>query len=301
MAAAAPSSYPSPPSSRTSSPSPTAEQAGPSDGQIGPGRTGSPSDKDTSLSNLLDSLLESYLDLLDTYTTLRAQLSTDFSSGFLSLAQANRTSTLGPGRRYGEEGYDERMKASKLLQIKSKSSGEHDPRRMGRKATAIKPVNHPAEQRRDHEKHKHTDIVDAMQDDHDRNEKDGKDRLPNGPSDQTDPVSSLRQLPSHHPPSHPLTYTITSVPPPTNEDSDKDASLPKPKSSDPLRWYGILIPPHLRQCQVCFNTSTTSTIPDLISTMSSMAALENDIRLLRQEMGFLNEQTYVDIQEQPTT
>ncbi|KAI4145277.1 MAG: hypothetical protein LQ340_006339, partial [Diploschistes diacapsis] len=77
----------SPPSSRPSTPPPEA-----------------------SLSTLSD-LLERYLHLLDQYTTLRAQLSQDLSSGFLSLAQANFNAPSHV-RRYGQDLYDERMRAT---------------------------------------------------------------------------------------------------------------------------------------------------------------------------------------------
>ena len=72
-----------------------------------------------SLVEKLDTLLEQYLSLLDTYTSLRTQLSTSFSSGFFSLAHANRNAAavLGAGRRFGEEGYDGRMKAARGVRI----------------------------------------------------------------------------------------------------------------------------------------------------------------------------------------
>ena len=55
----------------------------------------------------LDKLLERYLNLLDTFTTLRHDLSQNLSSGFFSLAQAQRSSMLPPGQRYGEDMYDQ--------------------------------------------------------------------------------------------------------------------------------------------------------------------------------------------------
>src|SRR2546429_5856786 len=71
----------------------------------------------------LDSLLEAYLELLDEYTSLRTQLSKQFSEGFFALARANHTSNnLGSGRRYGEEGYDERMKAQSRIMYSVKNS-----------------------------------------------------------------------------------------------------------------------------------------------------------------------------------
>jgi hypothetical protein len=56
-------------------------------------------------------------------STLRTQLSKQFSDGFFSLARANHTSpTLGSRRRYGEEGYDERMKAQRRIVYSTKDS-----------------------------------------------------------------------------------------------------------------------------------------------------------------------------------
>ena len=106
------SHLPSPPSSHTSSPEPTAK----------------PESGEQALSRGLDSLLIEYLSLLDTYTNLRAQLSKTFSCGFFALAQANRNanSTLGAGRRYGEEGYDERMKAGRVVRIQQGKQAHGD-------------------------------------------------------------------------------------------------------------------------------------------------------------------------------
>lgn len=296
-AAAAPSSYPSPPSSRAASPSPDGRQEA-EDGQGGSKSARESSTKDTTLSAQLDALLESYLELLDIYTTLRAQLSTDFSSGFLSLAQANRSSTLGPGRRYGEEGFDERMKASRILQIRCGRDGTH---RMTQNSSTRRPVNQVAEQPTDLEENQHHNPITSMHKMQKHTENDSRDQVSHGQQDQTDPASSLTQLLSHNVPSQTLTYTITSVPSSTEDGSDKDASSSKTKPLDPLRWYGILIPAHLRQCQSRFTASVTSTIPDLISTMSSMTALEQDIRSLRQEMGTLDDATDTDVRRSINT
>ncbi|KAL9086765.1 MAG: hypothetical protein Q9159_003984 [Coniocarpon cinnabarinum] len=67
----------------------------------------------------LDDLLATYLRTLDTYTSSRSTLHTKLSDGFLDLASANFTAQ----RRYGEDFYDERMKAQvivKRTEIKEK-------------------------------------------------------------------------------------------------------------------------------------------------------------------------------------
>lgn len=81
----------------------------------------------------LDTLLEQYLRLLDRQQQLQSGLAKQLSSvrpwfastglfkqdtditvkGFLSLAHANYTSP--PGRRYGSDYYDERMKATRKM------------------------------------------------------------------------------------------------------------------------------------------------------------------------------------------
>jgi hypothetical protein len=56
-------------------------------------------------------------------STLRTQLSKQFSDSFFSLARANHTSpTLSSGRQYGEEGYDERMKAQRKIVYSTRDS-----------------------------------------------------------------------------------------------------------------------------------------------------------------------------------
>ncbi|KAL8969190.1 MAG: hypothetical protein Q9183_002114 [Haloplaca sp. 2 TL-2023] len=88
-----------------------------------------PPDSEALLRNL-DDLLERYLNLVHDYTTTQHALSKDFSSvclygksddsifqGYLSLAQANFSN---PSRtRYGQDFYDDRMKASVRLSIAS--------------------------------------------------------------------------------------------------------------------------------------------------------------------------------------
>jgi coiled-coil domain-containing protein 115 len=65
----------------------------------------------------LDALLTTYLSHLDSYSTLRTTLSSSLSSAHLSLAQAQRSALLPPGQRYGQDMYDERMKAGRRVQI----------------------------------------------------------------------------------------------------------------------------------------------------------------------------------------
>ena len=81
---------------------------------------------DSDLSTNLDNLLAQYLELLDTYTRLREDLSKSCSAGFFTLAQAQRASTLGAGRRYGQECYDQRMKSQRKVKVQKSNSNSNE-------------------------------------------------------------------------------------------------------------------------------------------------------------------------------
>ncbi|KAF7560016.1 hypothetical protein G7046_g4126 [Stylonectria norvegica] len=63
----------------------------------------------------VDEMLERYLDLLDEYTRLRQSLSQLQSGVYQNIARANFSGER--GMRYGQNHFDERMQASRLLQI----------------------------------------------------------------------------------------------------------------------------------------------------------------------------------------
>ncbi|UPK93186.1 hypothetical protein LCI18_004121 [Fusarium solani-melongenae] len=63
----------------------------------------------------IDALLERYLGLLDEYTQLRKSLSQIQSNVYQNIARANFAGER--GMRYGQDHYDERMQAIRLLEI----------------------------------------------------------------------------------------------------------------------------------------------------------------------------------------
>ncbi|KIW31753.1 uncharacterized protein PV07_03350 [Cladophialophora immunda] len=272
------SHLPSPPSSRPSSPDSSSSsqrelvEAEPLDLQTAAERqhqsTGEGSPKER-LSERLDALLVSYLTILDTYTNLRAQLSKDLSGGFFALAQANRNanSTLGVGRRYGEEGFDERMKAGKVVKIREAEKGvlgkscvEEEPeevagdaaQKSGRK---MKKDKTPVEQAILHQDREDTE---TLKDDTER------DVLQ---SDTTD-------------------YTFSVSP-----------SSASNLSQDPLKWYGILIPPTLRTCQTYFATAVSSIIPEIVNVVSAMRGLEEEIWAARRQLGIVGDYESPNVDE----
>jgi hypothetical protein len=93
---------PTPPASRQSSESPELHL-----------KQSNETESSTKTLQLLDHSLERYLLLLDQHQKLQTNLAKELSSGFFSLAHANYTCP--PGRRYGADYYDERMKAIRRM------------------------------------------------------------------------------------------------------------------------------------------------------------------------------------------
>ncbi|EXJ82018.1 hypothetical protein A1O1_08086 [Capronia coronata CBS 617.96] len=380
------SSLPSPPSSQSPSLEPKEDSIPVSekeeDGTLDPPlqETGVKNDTGTEqLSDRLDTLLESYLDMLDTYTRLREQLSQDFSAGFFALAQANRNSILGPGRRYGEEGYDKRMKALKrvhIVQSQSKSKGggtssetstagedgrctgsdanskevaqvgyesagnggsaernvyqgsgaEGDTRLQGVYTPPTASVPPTAGQGLSQEQEgADADAGEGADADAERRSRlwhNGQSSSPssskhaacgiehsgapsvantlsyNSYSTTSTLTSGREKKDAPSPESTPSSDEKTTVPTTSAQNistsSTSSESKPSPntntntkqkESKDPVRWYGILVAPALRQCQSHFHTSVSSTIPDLVSTMSALDSLEREIWRLRRELG----------------
>ncbi|KAL8998856.1 MAG: hypothetical protein Q9169_002194 [Polycauliona sp. 2 TL-2023] len=65
---------------------------------------------------------------------------------------------------------------------------------------------------------------------------------------------------------------------PTNEGS-------KHSTSDPLNWFGILVPPTLRASQTFFRHAVTETIPSLANLSNEMKRLEIEIRRTRKKIN----------------
>jgi len=234
----------------------------------------------------LDDLLASYLNLLDTYTNLRSALSKDLSSGFFSLAQANRAadSTLGTGRRYGEEGYDARMKALRRVRVRAsrpengaeghlfcRKNDEPESEREPELEPELEPEPEP-----DHKKEENGK-QDLPRDEHSHSEPQ-KDMTPDPslpPSTTSDASSNLR------PPSYAFTipHQITTTSSPST-------------NIDPLKWYGILHPATLGAAQSHFASAVSTTLPQLLTTVSSMHALESDIWHVRRQLDLLDDYDY---------
>ncbi|KAL8720975.1 MAG: hypothetical protein Q9225_002257 [Loekoesia sp. 1 TL-2023] len=54
--------------------------------------------------------------------------------------------------------------------------------------------------------------------------------------------------------------------------------------SDPLRWFGVLVPPALRTSQNSFKTAVTEAVPPLVNVLNEMKSLEIEIRRTRKKI-----------------
>jgi coiled-coil domain-containing protein 115 len=240
----------------------------------------------------LDALLEIYLGRLDTYQRLREQLSQNFSAAFLSLAHANRTSNLGSGRHYGEERYDERMKAGRRVEILGKSEEETDeprPKEVGRYPgtelksgkmfLAIKQYRPPSPESEDVAK----SSVPA----------ETKLQTPDSgvvDTASTSPQSKFASWATHSSaiPTASTEARPASASPFSANHPDFEPSKPKSKKSlNPLNWYGVLIPQSLRGAQTSFTRALEDQIAQLVNVQAEMAGLEAQIRQLRKADRFL--------------
>ena len=197
------------------------------------------SNKEQSLLELedhLDELWERYLELLDHYTRAQDEIKQHFNSGFLSLAKAQSSASL--GRRYGQDWYDERMKASRKARVVSAS------------------------------------VVDDDDDDDDDAEDSviahiqglkisiAPSELNNGSTqsqEETPNAKSNKEESPQQQPSPPGTPQPQSQPDQDEEEKSDQAEGSKP--TNPLRWYGVLVPPELRRAQSAFSAVLDDSSP----------------------------------------
>ncbi|EAW21905.1 uncharacterized protein NFIA_070760 [Aspergillus fischeri NRRL 181] len=184
---------------------------------------------------LLDHSLERYLLLLDQHQKLQADLAKKLSSGFFSLAHANYTCP--PGRRYGADYYDERMKAIRKMAIRSPPCAEKQKNMNG-----IFAIDETTNDQR----------VEEPETSKDKEEADTE-------------VDNTRQVSP-------------------SATSESDSSKERPRFSDPIHWYGILVSPSLRSAQRTFTEAVEQYLPKLASVVVEMQTVEREVERLRSQL-----------------
>ncbi|KAK6436439.1 hypothetical protein LTR95_007373 [Oleoguttula sp. CCFEE 5521] len=174
--------------------------------------------EEQTLLDRLDYCWTLYLALLDNYTAAQRQIQDHCSHGFLALARANARAP--PGRRYGQDWYDGRMKASCRVFIEDGETHQNLDTTTRLPKIAIK-------------SHRSSKIDSTSV------------NAQNGSSGNEECTSS-QHLPT--PPGTPREEEI----PPASSDSPGTGNTSDTTSGDPLRWYGILTAPDLRRAQAAF-------------------------------------------------
>ncbi|RJE24850.1 hypothetical protein PHISCL_02804 [Aspergillus sclerotialis] len=232
-------------------------------------------DSSAELSRYLDALLERYLGLLDRHQTLQSDLAKQLSSGFLSLAHANYTCP--PGRRYGTDYYDERMKACRRISLQTSVSSDAiaNPKSEPEKTASldnyrynfsIKSIAGECHQTDDNEENRKSKS--------DTSSTKSGQLLTEGKMDTSTTAAESSDFSEH-----------------SNEESTdlEGPSITQKKkkfrSLDPITWYGILVPASLRSAQKSFTEAVESQLPELACVTVEMRALEKEVERVRQELG----------------
>ncbi|KAI9927968.1 hypothetical protein ASPWEDRAFT_29358 [Aspergillus wentii DTO 134E9] len=257
---------PTPPASRHGSESPDVEQKKPV------------VDSSAELLQSLDTLLERYLCLLDRHQKLQADLGKRLSSGFFSLAHANYTCP--PGRRYGADYYDERMKATRKMSLQSTPSQDKDE--------CIAKKNDDSAEQDQSDNYKHTFAIQAVPDSR-PSEQTEPDKEAEQDQSNTDPQEGEKHSSKENSSTENQKTDSLNSPEPSKADSTEPAkpkaSKKKFQSSNPITWYGILVPPSLRSAQMSFTEAVEGQLPELASVVVEMQAVEKEVERVRSELG----------------
>ncbi|AEO69467.1 uncharacterized protein THITE_130489, partial [Thermothielavioides terrestris NRRL 8126] len=216
---------------------------------------------DTSSYESIDSLLAHYLDLLDEYTRLRDALHTLQADMFQHLARANFSAERGV-RYYGQDYYDERMQATRRVQIRLRGEGGDVAGKEGSRTGSgsrsesgsgieeSKPLFtirlHPAPGQEQQEKQEQQEDTTPAERPADRTAAKRDDPASTDASrDASNPDhTSPGETPAASSPNNNNSSNSSD-----NSNSSRSKTSRKSKSDDPLRWFGILTPPALRQAQ----------------------------------------------------
>ncbi|CAG9996590.1 unnamed protein product [Clonostachys byssicola] len=185
----------------------------------------------------IDSLLESYLEFLDEYTRLRAQLSKLQAGVYQNIARANFSAER--GLRYGQDQYDERMQASRLLRISVGDDSEDDSapnfhvEKLNGSAAETPPATEPEEQ-------------------------DSDDAAPQEVKEERDENSAEEENKEEKP-------------------AGEEEPATSPVRKDPLFWFGLLAPMPLRNAQGLAIEAMEQIIPRLVTVNAEMLRLEIEV------------------------
>ncbi|PTB36508.1 uncharacterized protein TrAFT101_010391 [Trichoderma asperellum] len=190
----------------------------------------------------IDSLLERYLSLIDEYSRLRAELTKLQTGVYQNIARANFTGER--GMRYGQDHYDERMRALRVLDIEL---GEDSVPNF-----TMKNLDPPVDGAAGDGKSREEAEKDSKEE-----EKEGEEKA-DATSTQNNPVESTEEQ--------------------RNDEKNKDEKKTKKSNHNPLHWFGLLAPQPLRTAQMLSIQAVEEAIPRLVAVNAEMEHVEIEIR-----------------------
>ncbi|KAG5967474.1 hypothetical protein E4U58_002162 [Claviceps cyperi] len=201
------------------------------------------------LQDQIDLLLQRHLILLDQYTRLRAHLSRLQSSTFQNLARANFSAPR--GQRFGQDQYDERMKASRRVRLKGEVGEPID-------FSVVRTEDDTSRQNKRGEDGKGGRDGNGAK--NGNGEEDTKEKQnTEGGKDEKGTIEDANDA---------------------ENGEDKTPRSRKPPN-DPLRWFGLLTPTPLRAAQSHATQAVEEVIPRLASVMVEMQHVEIEVRRAR--------------------
>lgn len=199
----------------------------------------------------IDSLLERYLSLIDEYSRLREELTKLQTGVYQNIARANFTGER--GMRYGQDHYDERMHALRVLDIELVKDNvpnftmkNLDPAVDGAAGDDDK-SREETEKRNDSLKEEETE----------------KEETADITNAQENPADSTEEQ--------------------QKDQERKDENKAKKSIHNPLHWFGILAPQPLRTAQTLSIQAVQEAIPRLVSVNAEMEHVEIEIRRARKK------------------
>ncbi|KAE8831614.1 hypothetical protein HRS9139_05856 [Pyrenophora teres f. teres] len=208
-------------------------------------------DKDDLL-DCLDDLLEHYLNTLHEYHKVMGELSTQLSSGYMALAQANFHNSSS-AIRYGQDCYDERMQAKRKVHI-----AEHGRLLSDRPHFSIHPPDASPRSRKASDAGKREDQ----------------------PTEEGVEFPSATPKPKDEAETNPDADQQSNQGPEETENEKKSSE----KITYPLKWFGILVPPALRTAQSTFVSIVEGPIPQLATIAKDLRTQEIEIGRVRKQL-----------------
>lgn len=145
-----------------------------------------------------------------------------------------------------------------------------------------------------HDNHLHLDIsLKQEEDEEDKTSEEEKDKTSEDEEDKTSEEEMTEQLPT--PPATPLHHDEVEPEQHVPEDTPNVHVDEKRKQpTDPLHWYGILVPTQLRQAQTSFVTAIQGPVSHAANAANAMRRLEVDIRRLRKDIKRAEKKSLTD-------